>query len=728
MAGVAVAVLVYAAFMGFLMRAGLPGGLERVLTPLAAMLLLGASGALISLVLLILRQLPGFATGVIVGGAALLGFAWPTPLAGPAIGLTTSLIGATTASLLFGRFQEMAVSRKIATIGLLLISLATAIAIIVSLRRSGTEEGLREAVLSKQPPVAPIAAADPGQPGIYRVRTLTYGSGTDKRRPEYGAGASIKSRVVDGSAILKDKDGWQGNWRKWHWGFDTSRLPLNARVWMPEGEGPFPLVLVLHGNHQGQEYSEPGYAYLGELLASRGFILASLDENFLNGDWAGDYETQEHPARAWLLLEHLRLWREWTAAKDHSLRGKADMSRIALIGHSRGGEAIATAAEFNRMTCFPGDATVKFSYGFDIRSLIAIAPSDGQYQPAGMKRFVHDVNYFVIQGGHDADVSDFAGSRQYQRATMSEAFEGFKASLFIYRANHGQFNTVWGRDDSRPPGGWLLNLKPLLSGDEQRRIAKVYFSAFLEATLNGKREYVPLFEDYRRGAKWLPDATYAARFQDATYRATSNFDEDYDPGTTTVPGGLIHGEKLAVWREQRVGLRGGSRDDNGVYIGWRKGEKGAYEIRLPEGMTLRGQDALEFGLADAGETPPPKKGAKDEPKKETPKLDGPKSEPLRIVVELESRSGATVSLPLSRLGPVLAPLPVRFEKVNLPGPKRYAKDTEPVMQRYALPLEEFGKGVKGFDAAALRAIRFRLDPAQEGVVILDDIGFSRPRF
>ena len=31
-----------------------------------------------------------------------------------------------------------------------------------------------------------------------------------------------------------------------------------------------------------EQYSDPGYGYLGELMASRGFIFASVDENFLN--------------------------------------------------------------------------------------------------------------------------------------------------------------------------------------------------------------------------------------------------------------------------------------------------------------------------------------------------------------------------------------------------------------------------------------------------------------
>ena len=88
--------------------------------------------------------------------------------------------------------------------------------------------------------------------------------------------------------------------RKKYWGFDPKAFPINGRVWYPDGAGPFPLVLIVHGNHNMKDFSDPGYGYLGELLASRGFILASVDENFINGGLRG-----ENDGRGWLLLEHL---------------------------------------------------------------------------------------------------------------------------------------------------------------------------------------------------------------------------------------------------------------------------------------------------------------------------------------------------------------------------------------------------------------------------------------
>ena len=143
-----------------------------------------------------------------------------------------------------------------------------------------------------------LDAPDPGLPGPFDVLTLYYGSGTDKNRPEYRDSVSIQTEAVDASKLVSL--GGSAKERNEYWGFTPKEMPLNARVWYPDGEGPFPVVLVVHGNHNMKDFSDPGYDYLGELLASKGFILASIDENFINGGVRG-----ENDARGWFLLKHL---------------------------------------------------------------------------------------------------------------------------------------------------------------------------------------------------------------------------------------------------------------------------------------------------------------------------------------------------------------------------------------------------------------------------------------
>jgi hypothetical protein len=68
---------------------------------------------------------------------------------------------------------------------------------------------------------------------------------------------------------------------------------------------------------------------------------------------------------------------------------------------------VAIAAAFNRLPFDPDDATVAFNYSFGVRSDIAIAPIDKQYQPAGRPPPLRDVNYLVLHGSHDMQTRCF---------------------------------------------------------------------------------------------------------------------------------------------------------------------------------------------------------------------------------------------------------------------------------------------------------------------------------
>src|SRR5688500_7764641 len=329
-----------------------------------------------------------------------------------------------------------------------------------------------------------ISAPNPGLNGTLSVRTLVYGSGTDKRRSAFRDSVVLKTQTVDGSALVSSTLEI-AKARTKYWGFDFKKLPINGRVWYPQGDGPFPLVLVVHGNHNMKDFSDPGYAYLGQHLASRGFILVSVDENFINGNLQG-----ENDGRGWMLLEHLRRWRTWNDSSGSPFYRKVDMGNIALMGHSRGGEAVAVAAAFNRLKHYPDDATVKFDYNFPIQSIVAIAPVDGQYRPSEKFQPVRDVSYLVFHGSHDGDVSVFHGLRQYQRVEFTDGRPRFKAAVYVYRANHGQWNSVWNNKDNGPRSARLLDLRGLITPDEQRQFGKVYISAFLDATLKSDKRYL----------------------------------------------------------------------------------------------------------------------------------------------------------------------------------------------------------------------------------------------
>lgn len=312
---------------------------------------------------------------------------------------------------------------------------------------------------------APPGLADPGAPGPYAVRTLAYGSGTSRRRPEYGPGVDVVAPSVDGTAAYAGFGGPAGAFHRWYWGFGFDALPLNALVWLPEADGPRPLVLIVHGNHAMSRPSEPGYAYLGAHLASHGYVVAAIDQNFLNGLFFFDGGFAEMPLRAWLVLQHLQAWRGWSATPGHPLAGRVDLERVALVGHSRGGEAVAWAAHLNAHAL--DGVSIPDGFGFGIGSVVAIAPSDAYAGPGDRKPDLVDADYLLLAGGHDADTFLLYGVNQFHRPSSGDAPDRFDALAYVHRANHGQFNAAWGDRDRGLYNSWLLNRAPLLGGDAQ---------------------------------------------------------------------------------------------------------------------------------------------------------------------------------------------------------------------------------------------------------------------
>ncbi len=695
---------------------------------------------LVLILFTIVRKLPRLVSGLIFGSTLVVALAFmPVGIAfGPVACLSAGLLGASLATIVSPTFRPASAKKKTVTVGLFVLSLAAILGQIAFLGYDGTMAGLVEAQ-SKSPLPEPLSAPNPGDPGPYKVRSLCYGTqGGNPRRPEFN-NSSISTPTVDASRFFKDFKGWRRKLRRTYWGYDMDKLPLNATVWLPEGPGPFPLALIVHGNHGMADFSDPGYRYLGELLASRGFILASIDENFLNSGLFHDPPKQQ-AVRGWVLLEHLKLWRDWSRDPDNPFGVRIDFDRIALMGHSRGGEAAATAALFNQLAHYPDDAGITFDYHFPIRSVVAIAPADGQYKPAGQWRALENVNYFTFQGANDADVSSFVGSRQWDRVRYSGG-DWFKSELYIYRANHGQFNTVWGRSDVGYPLGWFLNLKPLLDPEDQRRIARIYISAFLEATLNQRREYIQIFRDHRTIRSWLPDTLYVNRYEDAGYRQVAGFNEDPDVSTTTLPGGRLQGADLSIWKEGRIPFRRGDREYNGVFLGWnRNNEKGeedtriqpAYAVTLPDDTAPGGRlppgAALALSVAALDEDAPllNETGAQAERRKAEAKGEEEKQrESPDFTVELETSDGAVAARPLSDFGSILPPLKVRFTKLAFLDNIAYQKAAEPVFQTFSIPLAAFAEA-KGFDAVRLKVIRLRFNLTREGVILLSRIGFEQP--
>jgi len=547
----------------------------------------------------------------------------------------------------------------------------------------------------------------PGSDGKYGYIAFTYGSGTDKQRPEFAEGAALLSHTLDASAYIDD---WNA-WRTAFWGFDETKLPLNGRVWMPQGEGPFPLVLIVHGNHTMEKFSDDGYAYLGELLASRGMIAVSVDENYLNySSWSG-IPADDFKLRTWVLLQHIQEIGYFNEQAGNLFSGKVDMQNIAIIGHSRGGQAAAMAADAERW--FDGDDTLPDSSKYRIQAVVALAPTDTNVDDKAAR--LTDVYYLTLHGTRDADVNTLKGDEQYSRVSFNDP-KRFKASLVIENANHSYFNSSWGPNDLELPEGILLDYSGIMDRESQQSIAKLYVSAFLEIVFHDRTEYMAMFRDYREALQWLPEGRYFNRFESGAFKPLADF-EKANSRNVAAFGSPIRFSGFTEWDIIDVLDKNGARKGTrGALLQWE--DAAAMEIELSEQYRQDVLEEAESGAVLMFSIMNMEHELSDEVEP---------AENLEIVVELESEGGVSVMVPLEDYAPELTPVPEAIYTV-LPLLEHRLRDGKfsnkhtPVFQTVEIPLDELEEIEEGFAPSDLERIIFHFDQGPSRV-IFDDIGF-----
>lgn len=421
---------------------------------------------------------------------------WATGGERPGFAFSFGFLLVTAADLLgrclvaqFFRRRRSAVFAPLLALSLLILSGAAALVL---------PHGFAQGTLKKYAALSPAVSAAPAGfedaigKGSHEVFTLSYG---------VGEGFDLRGDTRDLSAFAQ-REGLEKLAQGTFFDTDLKETPLAGQIWFPADETSCPVLFVVHGNHDYAVDSYLGYEYLGEYLASWGYMVVSADENYCNG------LSHENDARAVLLLDHVAQLLRWNSEREGPLYQRLDPARIALAGHSRGGEAISIAALFNGYNRYPENGTIKFDYGFSIRSLIAIAPTCDQYRPAGRAVELEDLSYLLVHGSHDHDVTRVMGEKQYNNICLSGSETCCKSSLYILGANHGQFNSRWGRYDLAAGFNEFLDVKELLPDEAQQSLLRSFVKIFLDVTLRGDESYRSLFSDVERYRAALPATAY----------------------------------------------------------------------------------------------------------------------------------------------------------------------------------------------------------------------------
>lgn len=375
-------------------------------------------------------------------------------------------------------------------------------------------------------PVASIAVADPLRPGLLEFDLLPFDLG---------------QHVVEGS----------GNARY--------LVHVHGEATIPEGDGPFPLVILMHGRHgtcavSGSELllqpcpdagpMEPvrsfqGYRYLAEHLASHGMAVLSVDANNVNdhdNTWGissqasgGDYGAT---ARARILFQVM------DAVADGSIGSFAtriDERNVGLMGHSRGGEGVIRAMHMHQQ-----DRQEYGAYG--LRAVMALAPTDfARWELEGGLRDdtgrASGPAFATMLPYCDGDVSNLQGVWAY------DDMEGGDKHQFLHMgANHNYYNTVWTNTDFGNRGDPYCDEdgdeSGRLSPDEQREEGLAIMAAFFRTYLQHDRSLRPL----TTGEANLPG--------DVPVRYHSRFDSRTVFGTGPGLDGIRQGELSVDWCRQ----------------------------------------------------------------------------------------------------------------------------------------------------------------------------------
>ena len=244
--------------------------------------------------------------------------------------------------------------------------------------------------------------------------------------------------------------------------------PLDGIIAVPEGSGPYPLVIVFHGvtrvkNVYDKVYS--GFDYLVAQLAAEGYVAVSFNVNIEYHCWdygesrMFDWAYQVYKQQI-ALLQRANNGQESGHGVD--LQGKIDFSQINLIGHSCGGEM--------------ADLIIRKEQdeGLNrIRSLVRVQATTLIYDDP-----FPDVPTGIIIGEFDGDVPE-AGQYVFDELQKQQGRFSPASIVYLQGANHAFFNRCFIKDEARSQTNRLTR-------KQQEDFLAHYTCAFLSVYAKGR--------------------------------------------------------------------------------------------------------------------------------------------------------------------------------------------------------------------------------------------------
>jgi hypothetical protein len=344
--------------------------------------------------------------------------------------------------------------------------------------------------VGRMPAQAPANGVDPGKPGSYRTVTGEY---------------DLDPVHLPGYA---------------------TPVEMTAKVVAPKGvTGSRPLALFLHGRHNtcykpGSEDdvtgdwpcadgykpipSHLGYLRDQRLLASQGYVTVSISANGINAQ--DETEDAGAQARSSLVRQHLARWADWTAHRSSAPvvvreAPKADLSRVLLVGHSRGGEGVNRAAMDSLYRPPAAEDGYRGPVRWKVRGTVLIAPTIFGQNP------VAEVPSVTLLPGCDGDVSDLQGEDFVDGTRGISRGTALHSAVYMVGANHNYFNSEWtpgeavaparddfGTDPDQPDPVCTPGAATRLTAAQQHQAGATYIAAAARLFLAGDDRVRPLLD------------------------------------------------------------------------------------------------------------------------------------------------------------------------------------------------------------------------------------------
>lgn len=504
---------------------------------------------------------------------------------------------------------------------------------------------------------------------------------------------------------------------------------LWARIYRPAtlDAGPYPIVIILHGNHatcgRGSspriddrvDYTSSGscpagyavtpnhagYAYLAEKLASWGMIAVSINAN--RGITAGSGTSGDsglNLARGRLVLKHLQKLSEWNknggtpSSLGVELKGSLDFGQVGMVGHSRGGEGVRAAYNLYRDAGSVWPARILSPVA--IRVISEIAPVDGQ---TSRVLNADGTSWSVLLPLCDGDVSNLQGIKPFDRMmrTGSELVPKQKAAIAVWGANHNFYNTEWQvSDSSRCTAQTPLFLSGIGSIPQQSTAAHPVL-ALMRGNLGGGADAA--FNKLFTSRFALPAALAAVTpiersFQDSAASSVGIVLDDFDKPTGTSSAGAANEASGVTVKHAAAGNRHDPMQ-RAAAISWTLASASTY---FQSNFTAAGAgfDVSSYAFVNLR--------AARQASTLNPATPSPTSFKIQLV-DADGNRSAAVAL---------------STHMRLTGPVGGPGGTHVLLQSAQIPLASFGT----FALTKVRGVRLVFDETASGAIYVSNLRFS----